>query len=71
MTVTWHVHDLKISHNNLDQVKDLLTHLEKLYGEKFPVSRGKKYTYMNMDLDFSTPGVIKLLMESYIMEIME
>ena len=44
ITLTWHVDDLKISHKNPDKVTDLLTHLLKVYGEKFPVSRGKKHT---------------------------
>ena len=38
MTVTWYIDDPHISHKNHNRVTDLLTHLEKLYGEKFPVS---------------------------------
>ena len=56
MTVVWHVDYLKIYHKNLDKVKDLLTHLEKLYGEKFPVSRGKKIYIHENGFGLLNPG---------------
>ena len=71
MNVTWHVDNLKISHKNPDHVTEILMHMEKLYGEKFPVTRGKKHTYLGMDLDFSTKGVVTVSIEGYVKEIME
>ena len=71
ITLTWHVDDLKISHKNPDKVTNLLTHLLKVCGEKFPVSHGRKHTYLGMYLDFSTPGVVKVLMKSYVRDILE
>ena len=71
MIVTWHVDNLKISHKNPDHVTEILMHMEKLYGEKFPVTRGKKHTYLGMDLDFSTKGVVTVSIEGYVKEIME
>ena len=71
MTVTWHVDDLKISHVNPDRVTDLLKHLEKLYGEAIPHTRGKKHTYLGMNLDYTESGLVKVSMESYVKEIIE
>ena len=71
MAVTYHVDNLKISQNNPNQVTNLLTHIEKIYSEKFPVYLRKKHTYLGMNLDFSILGVVKVLMESYVMKIME
>ena len=71
MTVTWYVDDLKISHVNPDCVTDLLTYLERIYGEENPHTRGKKHTYLGMNLIFAESDLVKISMESYVKEIIE
>jgi hypothetical protein len=60
ITITWHVDDLKISHVNPDRGTDLLTYLEQIYGEEIPHTRGKKHTYLGMNLDFAESGLVKI-----------
>jgi hypothetical protein len=55
MTICWHVDDLKISHMNKKRVDEIEEWLKSIYG-KLTVSRGKKHTYLGMELDYSTPG---------------
>jgi hypothetical protein len=71
MTVTFHVDDLKISHLRPQRVTELLLYLEQLYGEPMVVTRGKKHTYLGMDFDYTTKGVVKVSMDGYIEETLE
>ena len=59
MTVTWHVDDLNILHKEPAEVTKLLDYLEKIYGP-VAVNRGRKHTYLGMDLDFETKRVVKV-----------
>ena len=36
-----------------------------------PVARGKKHTYVGMDLDYSSPGEVIVYMDSYIIEVID
>jgi hypothetical protein len=74
-TVTWHVDDLKSSHKN-PKVNDLfLQWLEKKYGNeeigKVKAVRGKRHDYLAMNLDYSTPGVVKVDMKDYVKNMVE
>ena len=51
-TIIWHVDDLKISHKDPKVVDSVLAWLEKLF-RKITTRRGKKYTYLGMDLDIT------------------
>ena len=62
MTITWHVDDLKISHNSDDVISDVITWLESIYGQ-LDASRGTKHQYLGMDLDYSDGGKVKISME--------
>ena len=70
LTVTWHVDDLKISHEDPAEVTKFLDYLEKIYGP-MTVNRGRKHTYLGMDLDYETKGVVKVSMKSYIQETLD
>ena len=52
MTISWHVDDLKISHDSDDAISEVITWLESIYGQ-LDVSRGTKYQYLGMDLNYS------------------
>ena len=69
MTVTWHVDDLKISHKDSREVKKFIKHIGDIYGDRMTVHRGKVHDYLVMDLDFSSPKVLKIGMMKYIEKI--
>ena len=71
MTVTWHVDDLKISHKDSGEVTKCIQYLQKIYGEKMTIHRGKVHDYLGMDLDFSSSRVLKIGMIKYIKKIHE
>ena len=52
MTISWHVDDLKISHDSDDAISEVITWLESIYGQ-LDASRGTKYQYLGMDLNYS------------------
>ena len=66
MTVTWHVDDLKISHKDRREVKKSIKYFGDIYGDRMTVHRSKVHDYLGMDLDFSSPKVLKIGMIKYI-----
>ena len=71
MTVTWHVDDLKISHMESDEVTKCIEHFKKIYRNRMTVRRGKVHDYLRMDLDFSSPKVLKIGTIKYIKKVIE
>jgi hypothetical protein len=69
MTVTWHVDDLKVSHKDGDEITKFLLYLGKLYGNRITVNRGVVHDYLGMDLDFSSPGKLRVSMIKYLAKI--
>ena len=71
-TIIWHVDDLKISHVNPDVVTAIISLLQGVYGKTVPLTetRGTKHDYLGMQIDFSTKGKVKFLMEEYITNIL-
>jgi hypothetical protein len=77
-TIVWHVDDCKLSHVD-PRVND--TFIETLRDEyqsifedgsgEMTVSRGKKHTYLGMQLDYSVPGRVSISMLGYIQEILD
>ena len=55
LTVVWHVDNTKVSHKNKEEVKKFLEYMKGIYGVNMPVVRGKKHTYVRLDLDYSSP----------------
>ena len=70
-TVTWHVDDLKISHNDAAVNTQTIKELAKIYGPKVTVSRGKVHDYLGMDLDYSGHKNVKISMIKYLKKIFE
>ena len=62
MTVTFHVDDLKISHEDNFELTKMIIWLGKKYGNKLVVHRGDVHDYLGMDLDYSEKGVVKMSM---------
>jgi hypothetical protein len=69
-TICWYVDDLKISHVSKAVVEDMVTKIEERYG-KMTVTRGKKHTYIGMDIEFTGNGEVQILMKDYILEALE
>jgi Reverse transcriptase (RNA-dependent DNA polymerase) len=74
-TITWHVDDLKSSHEDPEVNDEFHTWLNMKYGDKklgkFHTVRGKHHQYLGMILDYSTPRKLKLDMKDYIEKMIE
>lgn len=65
MTAVWHVDNLKISHTDKAQVTKFIEWLEGICGKQ-RTTRGEKHDYMDMQLDYSIMGEVRLTMYSKI-----
>jgi len=70
MTVVWHVDDLKVSHVDPKRVTRFCDWIQSKYGS-CSVNRGKVHEYLGIDLDFRTPGVVRMSMIPYIQKILD
>ena len=73
LTVTWHVDDLKISHQDKAVVDEFIQWICNKYEDVTPVkpSRGKVHDYLGMTLDYSEAGKVKIHMKNYIEKMIE
>ena len=69
ITVVCHLDDLKVSHADSRVVDQMVDWLRSIYG-KMNVTRGPKHEYLGIDVDYSTTGVVKLLMVPYMEKIL-
>jgi hypothetical protein len=53
-TLTWHMEDIKMSHDDHKEVTRIIEWLKGIYGDNMHVSRGLVYDYLGMTLDYST-----------------
>jgi hypothetical protein len=53
-TLTWHVDDIKMSHEDHNEVINVTEWLKGIYGDNMHVSRGLVHDYLRMTLDYST-----------------
>ena len=74
-TICFHVDDCKVSHIDPKVNDDLEAKLRKEYeyimedgSRKMKVHQGKVHEYLGMTLDYSTPGMCKLSMPTFIKE---
>ena len=66
-TITWHVDDLKISHDKPKVADQVIKHLESRYG-KLSVTRGRKQTYVGMDIEYCSDRSVEISMKPYLLE---
>eukprot|EP00804_Cyclotella_cryptica_P001982 CCRYP_007405-RA/>CCRYP_007405-RA protein AED:0.46 eAED:0.64 QI:0/0/0/1/0/0/2/0/94 len=64
MTVTWHVDDLKASHDEDFELTKLVLFLAKKYEDKITVNQGDLHDYLGMDMDFSRASVNNFIIPS-------
>lgn len=69
-TVLWYVDDVKISHVDPKVVTWLIKHLEAKFGT-LTTTRGKKHTYLGMDIEFLPDGTVKIMMTDHLREAIE
>ena len=73
MTLTWHVDDMKISHQSNAVIESFIEWVRMMHEDVTPVkvSRGKVHDCLGMILDCSTPGVVKVKMTDAINEMLQ
>ena len=74
-TITWHVDDVKSSHQDPAVNDKFYSWLQEKYGDPriAPVkaTRGKVHEYLAMNLDFSVSGIVKIHMKKHIEEMLK
>ena len=69
-TVCWYVDDNKISHKSPKIVDWVIKELEKRF-DKMTVTRGKKHSFVGMDIVFRDDGKFEMTMKDYLKESIE
>lgn len=69
-TICWYVDDLKVSHVQHAVVKQVISEVEKHYGQMV-VTYGNKHTYVGMDIEYTGNGEAKITMISYLKEALD
>ena len=70
-TIIFHVDDGLASHKNPVENTKLLVYLNRIYGDGVTFKRGKKLTYLGMDMDYTEKGALYVSMLPYIDSILE
>ena len=68
--VVWHVDDLKVSHVDIFEITKFAWYLKIIYGG-LSVQRVKLHDYLEMDLDYSKQGTLKLSMIKYLYSVLQ
>jgi len=66
-TIYWYVDDTKISHKKAEVVGTVLESLEKKFG-KTSIKRGKKHTFVGMDVEYTKDNKVRITMDDYLSE---
>ena len=72
--IVFHVDDLKLSHNDVEQVSNNIPKLESTYAtsiDSTTVHRGKLYHYLGMTVDFRVQEEVQLMMYDYINKLID
>jgi hypothetical protein len=73
--VTWHIDNLKSSHINPKVNNKFLAWLKTKYANdkigEIKAVCGKKHNYLAITLNFTTPGVLKINMSTYIKKMLK
>lgn len=74
-TITWHVDDLKSSHQDKKVNDEFAKWLEDKYGDEtigqVKATRGKIHDYLGMTLEYSENGEVKVNMQDYVKSMVE
>jgi len=74
-TITWHVDDVKSSHEDIKVNDEFFDWLKDKYANdkigEVKAKRGTKHNYLGMTLDYKTPGILKIDMTEYVKSMIE
>jgi len=72
-TVIWHVDDLKISHESMEVVEDILKKLNNKFRKESQLMTcpGKVLKYPGMKIDYQQQAKVKFVMYNYINKLLE
>ena len=67
-TIIWHIEDPKTSYFDPDVISSVLAEIDMKYGKisKMVITRGKVHKYLDMNIDYSSPGKVILSMIDYV-----
>jgi hypothetical protein len=68
-TLVWHVDDIKMLHDEEEEVTRMIKWLKSIYREDTRVLRGRIHDYLGMTLDFTKNGEVKVTMIDYLKKI--
>ena len=68
--ICWYVDNTKISHADPKVVDEVIEVIEERLG-KMTVTCRKVYTFVGMDMEFKSDGIVEILMKQYILECIE
>ena len=66
-TICWYVNDTKISHEDSTVVDWVIEQIEGKFG-KMTVTRGRKHTFVGVDIEFTNEQTVKLSMNGFVEE---
>ena len=66
-TICWYVDDSKISHVDPEVASKIIKMIDDKFGDT-TIHRGKKHTFLKIDIEMKDGGTVKLLMDDYITE---
>ena len=69
-TIVWYVDDVKASHVDETVVSDIITYMQKEFGN-LTITRGKKHQYLGMDIEFCKNNKVAISMFKHINEALE
>ena len=70
VTVTWHVNELRVSHEDPAEITNFVNYLAVICGEKLTLHRGKAHNYLDMDLDYTRGGKVRVAMSNYLISLL-
>ena len=68
LTLTWHVDNIKMSHQDKAVLNEFINWLKKTYGGigQVKVTEGKKHFHLGMTLDYTNKGSVSIDMKDYV-----
>jgi Reverse transcriptase (RNA-dependent DNA polymerase) len=69
-TIAWYVDDMKVSHVDEAVVTDILQKIENTFG-KMTIARGKKHSFLGMNITFRVDKTVTIDMRDYIKETLD
>ena len=67
-TIAWYVDEAKISHVDKQVVTDIIEQIEERF-QKTTVTRGKKHTFLGMDITYTEKGTAEITIRQYLEEV--